>query len=156
MAPRDSHTMAQDFARDGAFASIATYVEKGEIGKDVASAFIAQVFGMYLHKIKEGRKELEHLSAALDRLERIARAGSHPKAYIEREPNVLSLAHEITVFDGWVMSLYETDLSMIWWGAPERARNKPTEMARSMSDLFAKRLKEMDFNLRDTSLFRRG
>jgi hypothetical protein len=156
MAPRDSHTMAQDFARDGAFASIATYVEKGEIDKGIASAFVSQVFRMYREKIKEGKKELAHLSAALDRLERAAQAGSHPRPYIARDPTVLSLAHEITVFDGWVMSLYETDLSMIWWGAPARAKEKPNEMARAVNELFVKRLKEMDFNLRDTSLFRIG
>ena len=156
MAPRDSRTMAQDFARDGAFSAIAEYVEKGEISKEIASAFVAQTFEFYRNKIKEGRKEIAHLSAALDRLDHIAQAASHKRPYVALDPEVISLSREIAVFDSWVMSLYETDLSMIWWGAPERARNKPTEMARSMNELFEKRVKELDFNLRDTSLFKLG
>jgi hypothetical protein len=150
----DTATMAQDFARDGAFSSIRTYVERGDIDAATASAYTAQVFGMYKLKIAEGRKELQRLGAVLDRLEAIAATASHKRPYSPRDPQVLALAHEIVAFDGWVMSLYETDLSMIWWGAPERGRDKPKEMAKAMGDLFDKRLREMQFNLRDTSLFR--
>ncbi len=150
----DTTTMAQDFARDGAFSSIRTYVERGDIDRGTAAQYTRQVFGMYRLKVDEGRKELERLRAVLSRLEHVARTGATLRPYNPDDPQVRALAHEITTFDGWVMSLYETDLSMIWWGAPERARAKPQEMATAMNQLFVKRLTEMQFNLRDTSLFK--
>ena len=66
------------------------------------------------------------------------------------------MAREVTTFDNWVMSLYETDLTMIWLGNPERAQSKPLEMARSMEALRQKRLTELDFGLNAPELFKRG
>ena len=54
------------------------------------------------------------------------------------------------------MSIYETDLSMICYGAPERAKAKPLEMARSMQALTQKRLAEHDFALKAPELFKLG
>lgn len=150
----DTMTMAQDFARAGAFSSIRTYVKRGDIDAATASAYTAQVFSMYKSKIAEGRKELERLPAVLDRMEGVVKASAHRRPYNPQDPQVIALARELVAFDGWVMSLYETDLTMIWWGAPERGRDKAGEMAQAMGALFDKRLRELQFNLRDTGLFR--
>jgi len=156
VAELTSQAIAQDFARDGAFHSINNYVREKKITPETASAWTAQLFAVFEEKIKEAQREVQHLQTSLMRLADAARRGKRKHAYKEIDPHVVSLAHELTTFDGWVMSLYETDLTMISYGAPERARAKPAEMAKSMDALYAKRLEEMKFTLNAPELFKLG
>ncbi len=156
MAELDSQTIAQDFARDGAFHTIRTYIAARRITPEQASAWTAQLFAVFEEKIKEAQKEVQHLQTVLMRLAAVAARGKRKHPYKEVDPHVVSLAHELTTLDNWVMSLYETDLTMISYGAPERARAKPGEMARAMEALYAKRLAEMKFTLNAPELFTRG
>ena len=54
------------------------------------------------------------------------------------------------------MSLYETDLTMVDFGAPSRGKDKASEFAASYDALRRKRVAELDFKLKDPSLFKIG
>lgn len=69
------------------------------------------------------------------RLHQSAQQGKNSKSYDRLEGTLQSLAREMTTFDGWVISLYETEPTMLWFVNPERAKAKPLEMARSMEEL---------------------
>jgi hypothetical protein len=148
--------IASDFETEGAFSAINDYVDRKLISADEASSLVAQLFRLYQAKVEEAQKEVRHLDAVLGRLAHIARGGTHKRPYQSRDPQIVGLAHELTVFDGWVISLYETDLTMISYGAPDRARAKPLEMQRSMDALYRKRREEMQWSLNAPELFRRG
>lgn len=157
MPPIPSMQELQDaFATRGAFTAINDYVDQGAISTALASHWTAQIFELFAAKVGEAQKEAGHIDAVLRRLAHVAARGSRPHPYQPRDPLVLSLAREITTFDNWVISLYETDLTMIWYGAPERAQAKPLEMAKSMDALRQKRLAQHDFGLNDPSLFKLG
>lgn len=156
MAELDTRKIAEDFNRDGAFRTLRTFVRQGTISKEQAAQWTAQLFKIFAAKIEEAKKEVKRLDAVLQRLAVVAAQGKRKRAYVEQDPLVLSLAHELGAFDGWVMSLYETDLTMISYGAPDRARAKPNEMAASMNALYQKRLEEMKFQLKAPELFKLG
>lgn len=156
MAELDTRKIAEDFNRDGAFRTLRSYVQQGTISKDQAAQWTAQLFKIFAAKIEEAKKEVKRLDAVLQRLAVVAAQGKRKRAYVDQDPLVLSLAHELGAFDGWVMSLYETDLTMISYGAPDRARAKPNEMAASMNALYQKRLEEMKFQLKAPELFKLG
>jgi hypothetical protein len=59
-------------------------------------------------------------------------------------------------FDGWMISLYETELTMLGYALPERAKAKPIEMAKSMEALAQKRLAENRMGLKAPELFKVG
>lgn len=75
---------------------------------------------------------------------------------VQQDPLVMSPAQELGAFDGSWMSLHETDPTMISYGAPDRARAKPNEMAAPMNALCQKRLEEMKFQLKAPELFKLG
>jgi hypothetical protein len=154
--PIDMRKLAQEFMDEGAFVVIDRYVRSGQISPEVASGWVQQVFLLYQQKVQEAQREVKRLDAVLGRLAAVAAQGSRKRPYLERDPLVISLAHEVTTFDNWVMSIYETDLSMISYGAPERAKAKPMEIAKSMQALTQKRLAERDFGLNAAELFKRG
>jgi hypothetical protein len=67
-----------------------------------------------------------------------------------------ALSRELTAFDGWIISLMESYLTLLFFGNPERANAKPNEIAKSMQALTQKRVSSMNFMLKDPSLFKVG
>ena len=157
MAPTPTpQQLAAEFQNRGAFEAINYYVDSGVISKETASAWTARIFSLFLDKTREAQREARQIGPVLQRLEHACAVGARPHPYNPVDPKVLSLGHEVTIFDNWVMSLYETDLTMIGYAAPERARAKPLEMAKSMEAVWRKRLQQMDFALNAPELFTRG
>ena len=154
--PIDMRLLARQMAQEGAFSVINDYVEQGKITKEVAAHWTAQFFGAFADKVKEAQTEIRKLESALQRLAAVTAQGKRTRPYNPQDPLIYSLAHELTTFDGWVISLYESDLTMISWGAPERAREKPGEFAAAMNALYAKRLEEHNINLSAPGLFKLG
>lgn len=151
-----SREIAQEFFKKGAFKTIRDRLDQRRISDEEAIAWTEQVFASYGRMIAEARKELVHLSAVLTRLDAAARAGSRlPRGkWSVAAPHIQRLGHEVSVFDNWVVSLYETDLSMIAMALPELAVRKPQEMARAFESLQQKRFDAVSLKLKDPSLFR--
>ncbi|BCW87118.1 hypothetical protein sos41_02440 [Alphaproteobacteria bacterium SO-S41] len=156
MADIDMKKLAHEMATEGAFHVIRRYVAENQISKEDASRWVAQIFVALAEKVKEAQRELRRLETVLVRLKGVTDTGKRARLFNPRDSLFLSLARELTTFDNWVISLYETDLSMISLGNPERARAKPVEMARAMDALYAKRLEDHDFLLKAPDLFRTG
>ena len=154
--PIDQRKLAAEFNSDGAFSVINRYVKSGQISPDEASAWVAQTFQLYAAKVREAQKEVRHLDAVLARLAHVTAEGGRKHRYQPVDPLVLSLARECTTFDNWVMSIYETDLTMIHYANPARAKAKPQEMAKSLDALYQKRLQDMNFALNAPDLFTQG
>ncbi|QEL24821.1 hypothetical protein FQV39_21210 [Bosea sp. F3-2] len=151
-----SERIQADFERDGAFRTIAQYVERKLISTDEATQWKSRLFALFQDKIEEARREVRHLDASLARLADIARNGARNRRFQSPDPDVLRLAHELTTFDSWIISLYETDLTMVSYGAPERARAKPAEMQKAMDELYKKRSAAKNWGLKAPELFKLG
>ena len=156
MADIDMNRVMHDMATEGSFHAIRRYVAENKISKEQASAWVAQIFSAMADQVKEARREMRRLDSVLARLSGVIEQGKRPRAFNPRDAVFSNLARELTTFDNWVMSLYETDLTMIHFGNPERAKAKPLEMARAMNELYAKRLEDHSFLKSAPELFTTG
>jgi hypothetical protein len=152
-AAPSTQELAQQFATRGAFNAILENVKKGAISTETASQWIAQLFTVYSSKVDEAKREVRHLDLVLQRLAHVTQQGAHPRPYEDRLPLLRQLSQELTTFDNWVVSLMETDLTMIWLAAPERARAKPQELAKAMAALTQKRIDQQKLSLNAPDLF---
>jgi 6-phosphofructokinase len=155
MAELDMNKVQQDFATEGAYKVIRRYVREGKIAPETGVRWAAQIFEALAIKAEEAQKEVGHLKQVVERLQHVCRQGK-PQSFDRLEATLQTLAREMTTFDGWVISLYETELTMLWMVNPERAKAKPLEMARSMEELTSKRMTERDFMLKAPDLFKVG
>jgi hypothetical protein len=152
----DMRKVQQDFAKEGAFHVIRRYVREGTIDSGTASQWSAQVFAALNEKVAEAKKEVRHIAQVLDRLEHVCKGGARAAPHAQMETTVQSLAHHFTAFDGWMISLYETELTMLSYVLPARAKARPIEMAESMEALAQKRLAEQRMGLKAPELFKLG
>lgn len=65
-------------------------------------------------QIAEGRRELDHISRAFQRVEHLCKSGSDHFLDAQR------MMSELDTLSGWVVSLLETDISMVEIVAPSR------------------------------------
>lgn len=152
--------MAEEFDRKGMFKALAEFVHEGSMTKQRAEEIRREVFKIFLKQVQEAKSEVNHLNGSIARLEQICKMGASVRPspafgqYVDRPNEVARLAEEIMTFDGWVVSLYETAITMMYFGAPDRAKAKPTEMVNSLEALRQKRLQQLDLDLKDPSLFK--
>lgn len=148
--------LRQDFATEGAFGAIIRHVLEGKVSNTVAEGWAAFVFKDLGDKIAEAKKELRHIDQSLDRLNQVCSQGAKLSEFDKLALRALSLSRELKTLDGWVVSLYETELTMMLFVNPLLAKAKPLEMARSIQALTQKRIAEGDFLLKAPELFTPG
>jgi len=149
--------MAEEFDRKGMFKALNEFVQEGSMTPQRAGEIRVAVFNIFLKQVNEAKSELNHLKSSVGRLEHICKMGAQARpsaVWVDRPQELERLALEIMTFDGWIVSLYETAITMMYFGAPDRARAKPKEMLDSLEALRQKRLQALDLDLKDPSLFR--
>ncbi len=99
-----------------------------------------------LVKIKEAKKEVMRLQASVDRLEAACQAAAvvspadGQKAFT---PAVNMLVQELRTFDGWTISLLETDISLLATiDNPDTAGIRVKGLVESFTNLWNARLKD--------------
>jgi hypothetical protein len=148
--------LVEEISKRGAFKAIEHFVDTSTITKDQAVFYANAIYSFFLRQVQEAQHEVRRLQAVLARLVPLCEQGRGAKAWMPRDPGVGRLAQEILALDGWVMSLYETDLTMVDFGAPSRGKDKASEFAASWDALRKKRITELDFKLKDPTLFKIG
>jgi hypothetical protein len=153
--PRElsNRELVEEFSKRGAFKAIEHFVDTGAITKEQAAVYVRAIYDYFLRQVQEAQREVRRLHAVLGRLVVLCDQGRRTKTWAPRDPVVGKLAQEIGALDGWVMSLYETDLTMVDFGAPSRGKDKASEFAASYDALRRKRIAELDFKIKDPSLF---
>lgn len=157
--------MARKFTREllireiynqSAWGALLSFVEDKSISMLDAIDEMALIFRYdFASEVQEAKKEVASLLTVISKLEQICRAGADAKTEQQMHTSVSSLYQEFRVFDGWVTSLYETDLTMCDWIDPMQSRVKPTEMANAMVRLRQKRIAR-GTHIKNPSLFRRA
>jgi hypothetical protein len=146
--------MADEIVKRGAFRAFEYFVETGRLTTEEARQWTARIYEFFLKKTREAQNEVRRIDAVLARISQLSEGGRVARHWMARDPRLIQLAEEVMTLDGWVMSLYETDLTMLGFGAPERGRAKAHEMAKSMDALWAKRLAELNLGLNAPDLFK--
>jgi hypothetical protein len=91
-------------------------LQEYEVSKELGANIKVMLFKHLLTKVREAKKELERLGASAARLEATCHAGSIPdlaNGNVAFSSTVNQLGNEIRAFDGWTISLLETDISLL-------------------------------------------
>ena len=124
---------------EGSFHGISSLLAQKKISPEDAGAVLSQTYDALLIEIREAKREMQHIAAVLDRLEHTCEQGRHSRHAVAGDSNHVHLNQNLIAFDGWVVSLMETDLTMTGLLNPKFTRTKITEFGKAMNDLMDKR-----------------
>lgn len=143
-------------AQHGLFGALWRFQEAGDLSAEHASRMLMAFFAKYEKQVQEAMHEADRIKAVLSRLASVCRRGATTNRRFTKDDVIIhELAQEAVTLDNWVISLYETDLTILGLARPDIAKQRPHELARSMDALWQKRVDEQVANLKDPGLFKR-
>lgn len=101
----------------GYFDGLHRLIEEYKLPDDLVVKLKIQLYKHILVKVLEAKNEVAKLQAATMRLEAVCRAGTVAKPLSKSSPaygeNYQALTNALQPFDGWVISLLETNISLL-------------------------------------------
>jgi hypothetical protein len=140
----------------GAFVSLGTLVREYGVSLKTEGRILGEFFRQLSAQIAEAQKETRHIQAALARMEQTCREGSHarPRGLGEAQsPLIDRFQRDLWALDGWVVSLLETDLTLVGFVSHSFARSKVCQLNQAMNALLHKRQAGLFPFLKDPALF---
>ncbi|MEP7212778.1 MAG: hypothetical protein ABI791_06870 [Acidobacteriota bacterium] len=138
---------------EGTFHGLSMLMGQNKITAGEASGVMSRVYNSLLEEIQEAKRELKHISAVLDRLEHTCHNGKHSAHGTVTDGNHVHLNQNMLAFDGWVISLMETDLTMTGLLNPKFTRKKIADFGNAMNALMDKRSANQHPLMDDRGLF---
>ncbi len=127
------------------------------VSNEQAAQLKVGIFKLVLGKVLEAKAEIAKLQVAIGRMEAVCRAGVVPKlaeAQNAYSPDVWKLREEMRALDGWVISLLESDISLLAAiENPETAGGRVKSLQQSFADLWNLRLKGFKLMARHPEVF---
>ncbi len=128
---------------EGTFRGLRKLLDSGQITEAQASHVLGRSYETMLKQVKEARSEMQHVQIALARLENFLTLGQQSRKPV-RSDTVAAQSSQIGValmaFDGWVVSLMETNLTITGMLNPAVTRAKIKEFGTAMNALMDKRM----------------
>jgi hypothetical protein len=141
--PLDRNEAMKIATQLGYFDGLEKIFQEFEVSKELGASIKMQFFQFTLKKIEEAKKEIARLQASVGRLEAACRAGTVPlpaEGLQARSPSVNRLRDEMRAFDGWTISLLETDITLLQIvNNPETAGIRAKSLAESFAQLWTLR-----------------
>jgi hypothetical protein len=153
MANRLNPQQLSVLMREGTFHGLRSLLNSGQITSEQASEVLARSYGAILGELEEAKRELKHIQNALTQLENVCRSGARSRNAKVGDINHQQLGQNLVTFDGWVVSLMETDLTITGMLNPTHTRSKIEQFGIAMNALMTKRAAEGHPVLDDPSLF---
>lgn len=100
----------------GAFKALREGINNGTIPPHMADDIADIIFDSLRGQVEEARKEVRHLEGVLGRLDTNLKAAKTPRAGHIWKPNetvMNGLVNDLKAFHGWVVSIYETDMTIL-------------------------------------------
>lgn len=141
--------------KSGFFVGLSNLMIEGKVTPESAGKIRAILFSYLSARVKEAKREVEHLQAVLSRLDASCTTGMMSKGPVNQvfSGPVNSFSADLDALDGWAVSLYETDLTILGSINPT-TRTKPLKMAHAMEALWWRREEDLLTGERDASMFR--
>lgn len=140
----------------GAFESLITLVREYGLSPKAEARILGQIFGLLLPQVAEAQREIQHIQAALSRMEQTCKGGSYirPRGYGEGQtPLINNFQRDLWALDGWVVSLLETDLTLCGVVSHSMTRGKVLQLNQAMTALLNRREAGLLPFLKDPTLF---
>ena len=97
---------------EGTFRGLRTLQKSNQITEAQAAGVLARSYDTLLGEVKEAKTELQRIQAALRRFENLCKTGKQSRNPLAAEQTSLQVGLALMAFDGWVMSLMETNLTI--------------------------------------------
>ena len=131
-------------AYNGWFAGLDQIYRRHDFSPEVGAKLKANMFELLLAKVREAKDEIDRVQNSVARLEALCRAGTVPKpseGLNAFTPEVGKTQAEMDTFDGWVISLLESDISLLMAiRNQETAAFRVNGLGKSFAKLFTRRV----------------
>jgi hypothetical protein len=122
----------------------------------IASGYLSGWLGNWmLEPLTEASKEIKHLQGSVSRLENLSRIINRKLDIKFNDPLIAQFMNELKTFDGWTISLLETDLTIISFLDAKKGRNKLSELNSAMTALMNKRQTDQSPLEKGSDLFKK-
>ncbi|MGD9562390.1 MAG: hypothetical protein AB7F88_10480 [Pyrinomonadaceae bacterium] len=138
---------------EGTFNGLKRLVRDDEITEEHARGILIRSYDTLLGEIREAKKEMLRIQTALLRLENLMRKGKQSRAPFLADPVRGDVGVALDAFDGWVVSLMETNMTMTGMLNPRVTRAKIKDFGTAMNALMDKRLARNHPAHKDPDLF---
>ncbi len=138
---------------EGTFRGLKKLLSGNQITEAQAGGVLSRSYDTLLGQVKEAKSELQRIQAALHRLESLIKAGKQSRKPLTSDQTHIEVGVTLNAFDGWVVSLMETNLTMTGMLNPAVTRTKIKEFGTAMNALMDKRAAKNHPAFKDTEIF---
>jgi len=138
---------------EGTFRGLHKMLKANQITESQVSGILTRSYETLLGQVKEAKSELRRIQTALLQLENLFRVGKQSRKPLTSDPTHVQVGATLMAFDGWVMSLMETNLTITGMLNPAVTRSKIKEFGTAMNALMDKRSAKNHPASKDPDLF---
>jgi hypothetical protein len=138
---------------EGTFRGLHKLIKADQITDAQVTGVLSRSYETLLGQVKEAKSELRRIQTALHQLENLFRIGKHSRKPLTSDPTHVQVGATLMAFDGWVMSLMETNLTITGMLNPAVTRTKIKEFGTAMNALMDKRAAKNHPASKDPDLF---
>lgn len=138
---------------EGTFRGLKKLINSNQITEAQAGGVLARSYETLLGQVKEAKSELQRIQTALLRLESLFQMGKRSRTPLTSDQTHVQVGVTLMAFDGWVMSLMETNLTITGMLNPVVTRTKIKEFGIAMNALMDKRAARNHPAFEDPDLF---
>ena len=124
---------------EGTFRGLKKLLNGNQITETQAAGVLVRSYETLLGQVREAKSELHRIQAALQRLENLIKTGKQFRRPLNTDQTHVQVGVTLNAFDGWVVSLMETNLTMTGMLNPAVTRTKIKEFGTAMNALMDKR-----------------
>ena len=138
---------------EGTFRGLKMLLQKSEITEAQAAGILTRSYETLLGQVKEAKREMQRVQIALTRLENLLTIGKRSQRPLHKDTTHVDVGVALMAFDGWVVSLMETNLTITGMLHPAVTRAKIKDFGSAMNALMDKRAANNHPALKDDALF---
>jgi hypothetical protein len=150
---RLSPDQVQILMNEGTFRGLKKLLQNNQITEEQARGVLTRSYETLLGQVKEARRELQRVQNALHKLENLFTIGKQSKKPFASDQTHVEVGVTLMAFDGWVVSLMETNLTITGMLNPAVTRTKIKEFGTAMNTLMDKRAAKNHPAFKDDELF---
>jgi hypothetical protein len=151
--PRLSPDQVRVLMNEGTFRGLKMMLQNRQITEEQARGVLTRSYDTLLGQVKEAKRELQRVQNALHRLENLLTIGKQSRKPVSTDPTLAEVGVVLNAFDGWVVSLMETNLTITGMLNPAVTRTKIKEFGTAMNALMDKRAAKNHPAFKDDELF---
>lgn len=138
---------------EGTFRGLRKLVQGNQITEAQARRVLTRSYETLLGQVKEAKREMHRVQIALVKMENLLALGKQSRKPFSNDPTPKEVGVTLMAFDGWVMSLMETNLTITGMLNPAVTRTKIKEFGTAMNALMDKRAAKNHPASKDPDLF---